>query len=149
MLKLAIYAVIALAVIGVLYWVADVLVVEPLVAKGMAQQAKVDKPIIDDLNSRVATALAANAACTSSLNEIRQAAAQSDAKWKEMNAAVEKAQVSARAEIARIQKSADAAETARLTAIATTVPVNETQAQECEDARQILSDLARARRLRQ
>ena len=152
MLKLALYGIGGLAVLALLYWLGDTFVVEPLVNQGVVLQRSKDQPIIDGLTKQRDQAIAANKSLSADLAGLQSTVAgqnASIASWEANSRAASAAAAMALAKALRTAQSAkDAAETARLTQIATTIPVNQTAEADCAEAHSILADLARARRLR-
>lgn len=152
MTKLVLYGVGVLAALALLYWAADVFIVEPLVNQGIVLQKAKDQPIIDGLTKQRDQALAANKSLSADLAGLRATVGAQNASIRAWQADSEAASAAAASALAKARREAenakDAAETARLTQIATTIPVNQTAEADCAEAHSILADLARARRLR-
>ena len=153
MLKLALYGIAGLAALALVHWLADTFVVTPLIDQGMVLQRSKDQPIIDGLIKQRDQAIAANKSLTADLGGLQAKVADQNASISSWEANSRAASAAAAAAVAKALRTAqnakDAAETARLTQIATTIPVNQTAEADCAEAHSILADLARARRLRQ
>lgn len=153
MLKLAIYGIAILVAIGVLAYAVNKVVLQPLIAVGVSRQTTKDAPVIANLTTARDAALAANKTLSAGVDQCQATANAANEKLDALNQAQNVAETSAKAAIAKAlhdaQEARESAATAKLTAIATAPVVNETEVQACEDARSILSDLARARRVQQ
>lgn len=152
MTKLILYGVGVLSTIALLYWLSETFIVKPLLEQGAILQRSKDQPIIDGLIKQRDQALAANKSLTADLAGLQSTVASQNASIRSYEANSKAASAAAAAALAKARQAAqnakDAAETARLTQIATTVPVNQTAEADCAEAHSILADLARARRLR-
>jgi len=148
MTKIIIYAVAALVIVTAILWA-----VNSVINIGVELQAAKDAPIIAGLTKQRDQAIAANKSLTADLAGLKATVDSQNGAIASWEADARAASAAAAAAIAKARASSqsakDAAETARLTQIATTVPVNQTAEADCAEAHSILADLARARRLRQ
>ena len=146
MVKIIIYALGALAIMGAIVWG-----INSLINVGKQEQAAKDAPIIAGLTRQRDEAIAANKSLNADIDNLQAAVNRQNASLEALDAAQHAAEAAAKAAIAKArtaeQVARDNAETARLTAIATAPPDNSTELQDCEEARGILSDLARHRRM--
>ena len=150
LIRLGIYAVIAVAAIAGVTILWHTQIADPYIAKGAAQATAKLQPQIDALTNALAQARAANAGMVRDLGTLRAQLADSDARWQRADDQAKAAQAAAAAarSAAAAKDREYAAEIAGLKAVIAAPVSTEVCNGICAEARDILARLA-ADRLRQ
>lgn len=147
LIKYAIYAALVVAALATVTLAWHRFVIAPAEARGAAEQAAKDAPIIAGLTKQRDQAIAANASLSASIDELKHQVDLAHQAWLAANAAAAVQHQAALKAIAVAKASTAAAldQVRKLAALAAT-PTDEAQAAQCAEAEAILADYATWRR---